>query len=124
MTKSVKKLDSKHSVLMVTNEEYDKCKSSPPMFISNNSDSTVFKIDKPGLFYFISEVAGHCDQGLKMIVKVLEPESSPPPLPTPLSSTTESSSTTGVAVKEAGIISSSAVVVLRTMSFSGALFFM
>lgn len=80
MTKSVKKLDSKDSVtidlrniflyscevnkasiLMVTNEEYDKCKSSHPMFISNNSDSTVFKIDKPGLFYFISEVAKHCD---------------------------------------------------------------
>ncbi|KAI8541200.1 hypothetical protein RHMOL_Rhmol08G0043600 [Rhododendron molle] len=58
------------------------------MFISNNSDSTVFKIDKPGLFYFISEVAGHCDQGLKMIVKVLEPESSPPPPPMPPSSTT------------------------------------
>ncbi|KAG5536314.1 hypothetical protein RHGRI_023929 [Rhododendron griersonianum] len=68
--------------------------------------------------------AGHCDQGLKMIVKVLEPESNPPPPPTPPSSTTESSSTTGVAVKEAGIISSSAVVVLTTMSFFGALFFM
>ncbi|KAF7134602.1 hypothetical protein RHSIM_Rhsim08G0138800 [Rhododendron simsii] len=57
-----------------------------------------------------------------MIVKVLEPESNPPPgspPPTPPSSTTKSSSTIGVAVKEAGIISSSATVVLTTMSFWG-----
>ncbi|KAH7841517.1 hypothetical protein Vadar_030935 [Vaccinium darrowii] len=105
----------KDSVLLVTNEEYDKCKSSHPLFFSNNGD-TVFKVDKPGLFYFISGVAGHCDRGLKMIVKVLEPESPPPP--------PSSNETSGDGVKEAGTISSSTLVVLMTMSFFGALFFM
>lgn len=64
---------------MVTEEEYEKCKSSRPLFFSNNGD-TVFKFDRPGLFYFISGVSGHCDRGQKMIIKVLdviEPAPSP-----------------------------------------------
>ncbi|KAI3470895.1 hypothetical protein Pfo_027558 [Paulownia fortunei] len=66
----------KDSVLVVTQEEYEKCRSSHPMFFSNNGN-TLFTLDHPGLFYFISGVAGHCQRGLKMIVKVLEPESPP-----------------------------------------------
>ncbi|KAK6145524.1 hypothetical protein DH2020_022344 [Rehmannia glutinosa] len=66
----------KDSVLVVTEEEYEKCRSSHPIFFSNNGD-TVFTLDRPGLFYFISGVAGHCQKGLKMIVKVLEPASPP-----------------------------------------------
>ncbi|KAH6777782.1 early nodulin-like protein 6 [Perilla frutescens var. frutescens] len=64
----------KDSVMVVREEEYEKCRSSHPMFFSNNGD-TVFELDQPGLFYFISGVATHCQRGLKMIVKVLEPES-------------------------------------------------
>ncbi|KAH7858951.1 hypothetical protein Vadar_029731 [Vaccinium darrowii] len=70
----------KDSVLVVSEEEYNKCKSAHPIFFSNNGD-TVFKLDRPGLFYFISGVAGHCERGQKMIVKVLEPVSLPPPPP-------------------------------------------
>ncbi|XP_057479145.1 early nodulin-like protein 6 [Actinidia eriantha] len=58
---------NKDSILVVTDEEYDKCKSSHPIFFSNNGD-TDFKLDRPGLFYFISGVAGHCERGLKMII--------------------------------------------------------
>ncbi|XVF54556.1 hypothetical protein PTKIN_Ptkin05aG0190400 [Pterospermum kingtungense] len=61
----------KDSVLVVTEEEYDKCQPSHPQFFSNNGD-TVFKFDRPGLFYFISGVTGHCQKGQKMIIKVLE----------------------------------------------------
>ncbi|XP_010487783.1 PREDICTED: early nodulin-like protein 1 [Camelina sativa] len=72
---------SKDSVLMVSEEEYKKCKATKPQLYSNNED-TVFKLDRPGLFYFISGVSGHCEKGQKMIVKVMETESStesPPP---------------------------------------------
>ncbi|XP_030474638.1 early nodulin-like protein 21 [Syzygium oleosum] len=68
----------KDSVMVVTSEEYDKCRSSHPLFYSNNGD-TAFKLDRPGLFYFISGVTGHCERGEKMIIKVLETEETPPP---------------------------------------------
>ncbi|KAK9288330.1 hypothetical protein L1049_016781 [Liquidambar formosana] len=68
----------KDSVLVVTDEEYDKCRSLHPMFFSNNGD-TVFTLNRSDLFYFISGVAGHCDRGQKMVIKVLEPENPPPP---------------------------------------------
>ncbi|CAI0380790.1 unnamed protein product [Linum tenue] len=59
-------------------EEYNKCRSSHPLFFSNNGD-TSFRLDRPSLFYFISGVTGHCHHGLKMIIKVLDDNS--PPLP-------------------------------------------
>ncbi|KAF7806318.1 mavicyanin-like [Senna tora] len=61
----------KDSVLVVSEEEYHKCKSLRPIFFSNNGD-TVFKFERAGLFFFISGVSGHCDRGQKMIIKVLE----------------------------------------------------
>ncbi|XP_019439352.1 PREDICTED: mavicyanin-like [Lupinus angustifolius] len=68
----------KDSVMGVTEKEYEKCRSSHPHFFSNNGD-TVFKFERPGLFYFISGVSGHCDRGQKMIIKVLDIVSAPPP---------------------------------------------
>ncbi|XP_051121677.1 mavicyanin-like [Andrographis paniculata] len=67
----------KESVMAVADEEeYEQCRSSHPMFFANNGNTSV-TLDRPGLFYFISGVAGHCKRGLKMIVKVLEPPSPP-----------------------------------------------
>ncbi|KAB2002062.1 hypothetical protein ERO13_D11G038533v2 [Gossypium hirsutum] len=51
-------------------KEYDKCQTSHPQFFSNNGD-TDYKLDQPGLFYFISGATGHCQRGQKMVVKVL-----------------------------------------------------
>ncbi|KAF7123539.1 hypothetical protein RHSIM_Rhsim12G0145200 [Rhododendron simsii] len=101
----------KDSVLVVSEEEYNKCKSSHPIFFSNNGN-TVFKFDRPGLFYFISGVAGHCERGQKMIIKVLEPASQPPPPPPPSS---------GAAVET---VSSPILVLLMMiiMSLFGAIF--
>ncbi|KAL8463037.1 hypothetical protein ACS0TY_033204 [Phlomoides rotata] len=70
----------KDSVMMVTEEEYEKCGSVHPMLFSNTGDTRI-RLNRPGLFYFISGVSGHCEKGLNMIVKVLEPESPPPPPP-------------------------------------------
>lgn len=66
----------KDSVMVVTDPEYDQCRSTQPLFFANNGDTT-FVLDRPGLFYFISGVTGHCGRGQKMIVKVLDVESPP-----------------------------------------------
>lgn len=69
--------------MVVTEDEYKKCHSDDPIFLFNDGDS-VFKLDRPGFFYFISGTAGHCERGQKMIVKVLGSSpgagpASPPP---------------------------------------------
>ncbi|CAH8254976.1 unnamed protein product [Arabidopsis lyrata] len=79
----------KDSVLVVTEDEYKKCQTTKPKLYSNHDD-TVFKLDRPGLFYFISGVSGHCEKGQKMIIKVMEVES-PPQSPPPSSSLAASS---------------------------------
>ena len=66
----------KDSVMVVTDSEYDKCKCSQPLYFSNNGDTRVV-LDRPGLFFFMSGVTGHCERGQKMIVKVLDVETPP-----------------------------------------------
>ncbi|XP_051220104.1 early nodulin-like protein 6 [Lolium perenne] len=72
----------KDSVMVVTEEEYDKCASTHPIFFSNNGDTEV-RLDHAGLFYFISGVTGHCERGQKMAVKVIGPDAPPPAPPSP-----------------------------------------
>uniref|UniRef100_A0A0D9WB16 Phytocyanin domain-containing protein n=1 Tax=Leersia perrieri TaxID=77586 RepID=A0A0D9WB16_9ORYZ len=73
---------AKDSVMVVTQEDYNKCKSSHPSFFSNNGDTEV-RLDRQGPFYFISGVAGHCERGQRMVIKVIGHELSPPPAPEP-----------------------------------------
>lgn len=65
--------------MVVTEEEYKKCKSTKPEFFSNNGD-TEYKFAHSGTFYFISGVTGHCERGQKMIIRVIShaPGTSPP----------------------------------------------
>ncbi|XP_062174775.1 early nodulin-like protein 5 [Alnus glutinosa] len=104
----------KDSVLVVSEEEYEKCHSAHPLFFSNNDDS-VFKLDRPGLFYFISGVAGHCERGQKMIIKVLEP-ANPPQSANSNTTTTDSSNNIMAPISSPVIVSSFMV------SFFGVLF--
>ncbi|KAJ0972396.1 hypothetical protein J5N97_020355 [Dioscorea zingiberensis] len=61
----------KDSVMVVSSEEeYKSCNSSHPIFFSNNG-RTEFKFERPGTYYFVSGVLGHCDKGQKMIIKVM-----------------------------------------------------
>ncbi|XP_047313668.1 stellacyanin-like, partial [Impatiens glandulifera] len=83
------------SVLVVTQDDYDKCLSTQPIYFSNDGNTTVFTLDSPVMFYFISGVSGHCERGQKMIVKVLEEHetsSSPPPSDETANSSSSSSS--------------------------------
>lgn len=67
----------KDSVMEVNETEYKSCNSSYPNFFSNTGN-TVFRLEYPGPFYFISGASGHCDKGQRMIVKVMSPEESSP----------------------------------------------
>ncbi|KAL5751389.1 hypothetical protein ACOSP7_025992 [Xanthoceras sorbifolium] len=105
---------SKDSVLVVTEEEYKKCRSSHPIFFSNNGN-TVFKLERPGLFYFISGVGGHCERGMKMIIKVLEPES--PPQSQNQSSSSSSDDKNGAVYIRGAAIASPTTFMLLLVSF-------
>uniref|UniRef100_J3M2K3 Phytocyanin domain-containing protein n=2 Tax=Oryza brachyantha TaxID=4533 RepID=J3M2K3_ORYBR len=71
---------AKDSVMVVTVDDYDKCQASHPIFFSNNGDTGV-RLDRQGLFYFISGVAGHCERGQRMIIKVIGHDAPPAPAP-------------------------------------------
>ncbi|GLT33163.1 hypothetical protein SLA2020_077740 [Shorea laevis] len=71
----------KDSVMEVSEQDYKNCNSTHPNFFSNTGN-TVFRFSRPGAFYFISGVSGHCQKGQRMIVKVMmshEYENPPPP---------------------------------------------
>ncbi|ONI19162.1 hypothetical protein PRUPE_3G262600 [Prunus persica] len=99
--------------MVVTKADYEKCHSAHPIFFSNNG-VTVFTLDRPGLFYFISGVSGHCERGQKMIIKVLEPASPP-------QSADQNEQKNDAAVAMAAI--TSATLMSCIMSFVGVLFF-
>ncbi|CAJ1944322.1 unnamed protein product [Sphenostylis stenocarpa] len=97
----------------VSQEDYGECKSSHPLFFSNNGD-TVFKFDRSGLFFFISGVPGHCNRGQKMIIKVLDIEPTPPPQ-SANDSAPKSHSKSGVAeLTPTRIITASTLVVMSS----------
>ncbi|KAL5544680.1 hypothetical protein UlMin_008464 [Ulmus minor] len=115
----------KDSVLVVTEEEYNKCHSLHPIFFSNNGNTT-FNFDRPGLFYFISGLSGHCERGQKMIIKVLEPLSPPPsPPPQPDASTNGTINPPPNHSAAFGMlpICSSIVMIFMIMSFVGVFLF-
>lgn len=68
----------KDSVMVVTDDDYNRCNSSHPVFFSNNGN-TVYELDRAGPFYFISGVSGHCKEGQKMIIKVMGHDASKSP---------------------------------------------
>lgn len=67
------------SVMVVTEEDYDRCNSPRPLHFYNNGSDTVCEFDRSGPFYFISGMAGHCEKGEKMIIRVLGHDALPPP---------------------------------------------
>lgn len=105
----------KDSVMEVTQAEYEKCRSSHPLYFGNNGN-TSFTLDRGGLFYFISGVSGHCQRHLKMIIKVLEPESPPPLLPPAGNQTDDVSGAVEL------VSSSSASVMTAVIMFVSSLF--
>ncbi|XWS51302.1 hypothetical protein CRYUN_Cryun12cG0165300 [Craigia yunnanensis] len=97
----------KDSVLVVK-EEYDKC---PLILNSSPTMVTIFKLDQPGFFYFISGVTGHCQKGQKKIIKVLEP-ATPPQSQNQNSTTSTPENMKNGAVEVAAVTSSTLMLLL------------
>ncbi|XP_028760856.1 early nodulin-55-2-like [Neltuma alba] len=86
--------EGSESVLDVKEEHYHNCIKSNPIQSYNEGRAKIV-LNRPGSFYFISGAQDHCEQGLKMHVRVLSgnqryyshpypiPSSSPPPVPLP-----------------------------------------
>ncbi|WOL06412.1 mavicyanin-like [Canna indica] len=58
------------SVLVVDKKAYKECNTAEPLlkFVDGN---TVFTLDRPGLFFFVSGQPGHCESGERLIVRVM-----------------------------------------------------
>ncbi|XP_058114735.1 early nodulin-like protein 7 [Magnolia sinica] len=66
------------SVLVVDKRSYYHCNTTNPIS-SFNDGKTVFKLDRPGPFYFISGAHDHCNNGQRLIVDVITLHPSPIP---------------------------------------------
>ena len=70
------------SVLLVSREEFDACNATDPL--SRFADgSTTVRLDRPGFFCFISGEPGHCEEGQRLIVRVMVHPAEPAPAPGP-----------------------------------------
>ncbi|RRT74243.1 hypothetical protein B296_00029549, partial [Ensete ventricosum] len=108
----------KDSVMVVSEEDYGSCRSSHPIFFSNSGE-TEYKLSRPGLFYFISGVSGHCERGQKMIIKVMSHPEPPPGSNQTGDSTSPASpdrSTAAAAPAVASLVGMAAFVLLMTSS--------
>ncbi|KAM0850219.1 hypothetical protein ACQ4PT_053238 [Festuca glaucescens] len=58
------------SVFLVNHDDYKMCSTASPVSRFTDGD-TKFAFDRPGFFYFVSGVPGHCEAGQRMIVRVV-----------------------------------------------------
>ncbi|KAK1439604.1 hypothetical protein QVD17_05424 [Tagetes erecta] len=103
------------SVLEVSKADYESCNTNSPITSLTGGDS-VFNLNRPGPFYFISGNKSNCDQGQKLTVVVISPKtkhtppaaapapttSSPPAPGTPVSTTPAASPAGGGASSPTG----------------------
>ncbi|KAL6851742.1 hypothetical protein ACP4OV_020306 [Aristida adscensionis] len=103
----------KDSVMVVTEDDYNNCRASHPIFFSNNGDTDV-ELDRPGAFYFISGATGHCERGQRMVIKVIghDAPDGPPPPPAPPSPPHPSGAAPRAGGVLAGAIAAAAAMVL------------
>ncbi|KAJ1290104.1 hypothetical protein BS78_02G217000 [Paspalum vaginatum] len=83
------------SVLLVRRGDYDGCRAASPVRrFADAGDDTRFRLDRLGLFYFISGVPARCEAGQRMVLLVVDARSSlggsaPTPAPAPAPATVE-----------------------------------
>lgn len=58
------------SVLLVERPAFDACDTAAPLAAFADG-ATTFLLDRPGFFCFISGAPGHCEEGQKLIVRVM-----------------------------------------------------
>jgi hypothetical protein len=70
------------SVLLVERPAFDACNTTAPLATFNDG-ATTFPLDRPGFFCFISGEPGHCEQGQKLVVRVMVHLAAPGPASAP-----------------------------------------
>ncbi|KAI8012127.1 Early nodulin-like protein 1 [Camellia lanceoleosa] len=60
---------SQDSVIQVTEQSYNSCNITDPIFYMNNGNS-LFNITQPGEFYFTSGAQGHCENAQKLHISL------------------------------------------------------
>lgn len=71
----------KDSVLLVRRGEYAGCDTASPVRRLAGGHHARFRLDRPGLFYFISGVPARCEAGERMVVRVGGGVPTPAPAP-------------------------------------------
>ncbi|KAJ1280004.1 hypothetical protein BS78_04G199000 [Paspalum vaginatum] len=73
------------SVLVVDRLAFDACNATEPIAAFTDG-ATTFRLDRPGFFCFISGAPGHCEEGQRLIVRVMvHPALAAAPGPAPAS---------------------------------------
>ncbi|KAF8692863.1 hypothetical protein HU200_039220 [Digitaria exilis] len=81
------------SVLVVDREAFDACNTIEPLAAFTDGATTV-RLDRPGFFCFISGEPGHCEEGQRLIVRVMvHPALAAVPGPGPVAASGPGSST-------------------------------
>ena len=70
------------SVLVVDRPAFDACNATEPLAAFTDGATTV-RLDRPGFFCFISGEPGHCEQGQKLVVRVMVHLAAPGPASAP-----------------------------------------
>ena len=67
--------------------DYDGCRAASPVRRlaggGGGGADTKFRLDRPGLFYFIGGVPARCEAGQRMVVRVVDALGAPTPAPAP-----------------------------------------
>ncbi|KAL5221196.1 hypothetical protein ABZP36_025909 [Zizania latifolia] len=74
---------SMHDVVEVSKADYDACSSSTPIATFNSGDDTI-PLPAAGTRYFICGVGNHCNNGMKITVKVEAAATGSNPAPPPM----------------------------------------
>ncbi|TVU41532.1 hypothetical protein EJB05_15060, partial [Eragrostis curvula] len=74
-----------HTVVEVNGADFRACNLQGHWLGAWYTGNDVVKLVKPGRRWFICDVPGHCDGGMKMVINVVADIEAPTPAPAPLS---------------------------------------
>ncbi|CAL5081966.1 unnamed protein product [Urochloa decumbens] len=83
------KYSNNDSVLLVRRGDYDACNAASPVQARSGTAGAgasvvlLFRLDRPGLFFFISGEPGRCEAGQRMVVHVADSSLGGAPAPAP-----------------------------------------
>ncbi len=58
-----------HNVVRVNKQQYDFCNSAGA--VTHTDGATVFDLGRPGRYFFICSIPGHCEAGMKLALQVI-----------------------------------------------------